>query len=302
MSENKKGILLAGLAYTIWGVLPLYWNLVDEISPFEILAHRVLWSVVFMLILLTVTRQLKMFKNATTKLFKNKKMLIAIIAAGYIITLNWGTFIWAVNNHHVLQASLGYYINPLVSILFAFIFLGERFSIAQWVAILLAFIGVLFMTFQVGEFPTVSILLAVSFALYGLIKKVVDIDAFSSITIECIVTLPAALIYIYYLSETNNITFGMNTSSAWLLLAGVVTATPLVLFSAGARKIPLSLTGFLQYIAPTIMFFLGIFLLNEHFDINQFITFIFIWISIIIYSYSKYVEMKKNRRKLIENK
>src|SRR5699024_936911 len=171
---------------------------------------------------------------------KNKKMLIAIITAGYIITLNRGTFKWAVNNHHVLQASLGYYINPLVSILFAFIFLGERFSIAQWIAIILAFIGVLFMTFQVGEFPTVSILLAVSFALYGLIIKVVDIDDLSSITISCIVNLTVALIYMYYLSESSNITFGMNTSIALLLLAGVVTATPLVLFSAGARKIPLT--------------------------------------------------------------
>lgn len=154
-----------------------------------------------MLLLLLFTKQFPMFKAATIKLFKQKKMLFAIIIAGYIITVNWGTFIWAVNNHHVLQASLGYYINPLMSIFLAFIFLGERFSKAQWVAILLAFVGVIYMTFQVGEFPFVSILLATSFALYGLIKKVVDIDAFSSITIECIVTLPKST-YLYILLIT----------------------------------------------------------------------------------------------------
>ncbi|GGI42771.1 EamA family transporter RarD [Mammaliicoccus stepanovicii] len=300
IQETKKGIIYASLAYVLWGVLPLYWNIVNEIGPFEILAHRIIWSAVFMLLLLTFTGQLTMFKNATIKLFKNKKMFIAIIAAAYIITINWGTFIWAVNNHHVLQASLGYYINPLMSIFLAFIFLGERFSKLQWIAIFLAFVGVMYMTLQVGVFPYTSILLASSFALYGLIKKVVDIDAFSSITIECIVTLPAALIYIYYLSETDSVTFGMNASSGWLLLSGVVTAVPLILFSAGARRIPLSLTGFIQYIGPTIMFILGVFLLNEHFDIQQLITFLFIWAGIIIYSYSKYIELSHNRKKLIK--
>lgn len=301
MSEFKKGIMYATFAYIIWGILPIYWNLVNEIGPFEILAHRIIWSAVFMLLLLTFTKQLSMFKNATIKLFKQKKMLLAIIAAGYIITVNWGTFIWAVNNHHVLQASLGYYINPLMSIFLAFIFLGERFSKAQWIGIALAFIGVIYMTFQVGEFPYVSILLATSFALYGLIKKVVDIDAFSSITIECIVTLPAALIYIFYLSQNDAITFGMNHSSGWLLLSGAITAIPLILFSAGARRIPLSLTGFIQYIGPTLMFFIGIFLLGEHFDVDQLITFIFIWAGIILYSYTKYVEINRNRKKLIKD-
>lgn len=301
MSEFKKGIMYATFAYIIWGILPIYWNLVNEIGPFEILAHRIIWSAVFMLLLLTFTKQLSMFKNATIKLFKQKKMLLAIIAAGYIITVNWGTFIWAVNNHHVLQASLGYYINPLMSIFLAFIFLGERFSKAQWIAIALAFIGVIYMTFQVGEFPYVSILLATSFALYGLIKKVVDIDAFSSITIECIVTLPAALIYIFYLSQNDAITFGVNHSSGWLLLSGAITAIPLILFSAGARRIPLSLTGFIQYIGPTLMFFIGIFLLGEQFDVDQLITFIFIWAGIILYSYTKYVEINRNRKKLIKD-
>lgn len=301
MSEFKKGIMYATFAYIIWGILPIYWNLVNEIGPFEILAHRIIWSAVFMLLLLTFTKQLSMFKNATIKLFKQKKMLLAIFAAGYIITVNWGTFIWAVNNHHVLQASLGYYINPLMSIFLAFIFLGERFSKAQWIAIALAFIGVIYMTFQVGEFPYVSILLATSFALYGLIKKVVDIDAFSSITIECIVTLPAALIYIFYLSQNDAITFGMNHSSGWLLLSGAITAIPLILFSAGARRIPLSLTGFIQYIGPTLMFFIGIFLLGEQFDVDQLITFIFIWAGIILYSYTKYVEINRNRKKLIKD-
>lgn len=293
-NEYKKGIFFALGAYVLWGILPIYWELIDQIGAFEILAFRIIFSAIFMVLILIVGKhQRQSFMRDVNQLVSHPIQLLAIIVAGYVITVNWGTFIWAVTNGHVLQSSLGYYINPLVSILLALIFLKERFNKFEWLAILFAFIGVLYMTLKVGEFPVVSLMLAFSFGIYGLLKKVVHIDAISSIAVECIVTAPAGLIYVGYLWQQHQLTFGMNMSSFWLLFSGAITAIPLILFSAGAKRIPLSLTGFTQYVGPTIMFVLGIFLFNEPFDVHQLITFVFIWIGIILYSISQYLKMKR---------
>ncbi|AKL93021.1 EamA family transporter RarD [Staphylococcus capitis] len=294
-SEYKKGIFFALGAYVLWGILPIYWELIDHIGAFEILAFRIIFSMIFMILLLVVGRkQREAFLRDVNQLFTHPVQLVAIIVAGYVITINWGTFIWAVTNGHVLQSSLGYYINPLVSIVLALIFLKERFNIFEWLAIIFALIGVLYMTIKIGEFPFVSIMLALSFGVYGLLKKIVHIDAISSIAIECIVTAPAGIIYVIYLWQQHHMTFGFNMSSFWLVFSGAVTAIPLILFSAGAKRIPLSLTGFIQYVGPTIMFILGIFVFKEKFDVHQLITFIFIWIGIILYSISQYMNIKKN--------
>ncbi|MFW3612629.1 EamA family transporter RarD [Staphylococcus caprae] len=294
-SEYKKGIFFALGAYVLWGILPMYWELINHIDAFEILAFRIIFSMIFMILVLIVGRnQRQAFIRDVNQLISHPIQLIAIIVAGYVITINWGTFIWAVTNGHVLQSSLGYYINPLVSIVLALIFLKERFNKFEWLAIIFALIGVLYMTIKIGEFPFVSIMLALSFGVYGLLKKVVHIDAISSIAIECIVTAPAGIIYVIYLWQQHHMTFGFNMSSFWLIFSGAVTAIPLILFSAGAKRIPLSLTGFIQYVGPTIMFILGIFVFKEKFDINQLITFIFIWIGIILYSVSQYMNIKRN--------
>lgn len=298
-TEFKKGIIFAFGAYFLWGILPIYWGLIDDIGAFEILAFRIVLSMIFMLLIVLFTKNTTPFKQDIQRLFTNPIQLIAIIVAGYVITINWGTFIWAVTNGHVLQSSLGYYINPLVSILLALIFLKERFNKLEWIAIVLAVIGVLYMTLKIGEFPAISLLLAGSFGVYGLIKKLVPIDAISSITIECIVTAPAGFIYLWYIWYQGSLTFGMNVSSFWLIFSGAVTAIPLILFSAGAKRIPLSLTGFIQYIGPTLMFLIGIFLFKEPFDLDQLITFIFIWIGIIIYSISQYVKIKKDKNPVV---
>lgn len=295
-AEFKKGILFALGAHLLWGVLPIYWRLIGGISAFEILAYRIVLSMVFMILMVFILRKSQTFKHDLTHLFTKPIQLVAIIIAGYVITINWGTFIWAVSNGHVLQASLGYYINPLVSILLAFIFLKERFNKFESLAILFAAIGVLYMTIRVGEFPIISLMLAFSFGIYGLLKKLVQIEAISGITIECIVTAPAGLIYIIYLWQTSQTSVGTNMDTFWLMFSGAVTAVPLILFSAGARRIPLSLTGFIQYVSPTLIFLLGIFVFKEQFDIHQFITFIFIWIGIALYSISQYVKMKRNPR------
>lgn len=299
-NEFKRGILFAFAAYFLWGVLPIYWDLIHGFGAFEILAYRIVFSMIFMVLIVIISNKTKSFINNVNQLIKQPIQLIAIIAAGYVITINWGTFIWAVTNGHVLQSSLGYYINPLISILLAFIFLKERFNKFEWIAIILAFIGVLYMTFEIGEFPYVSLLLAFSFGLYGLIKKLVPIDAISSITIECIVTAPAGMIYLCYVIQQGHNSFGMNISSLWIVFSGAVTAIPLILFSAGAKRIPLSLTGFLQYIGPTLMFVLGVFVFKEPFDIHQFITFIFIWLGIIVYSISQYLKIKRSKNPVIQ--
>lgn len=294
-SEYKKGIFFALGAYVLWGILPIYWELIDHIGAFEILAFRIIFSMIFMILLLVVGRkQREAFLRDVNQLFIHPVQLVAIIVAGYVITINWGPFIWAVTNGHVLQSSLGYYINPLVSIVLALIFLKERFNKFEWLAIIFALIGVLYMTIKIGEFPFVSIMLALSFGVYGLLKKIVHIDAISSIAIECIVTAPAGIIYVIYLWQQHHMTFGFNMSSFWLVFSGAVTAIPLILFSAGAKRIPLSLTGFIQYVGPTIMFILGIFVFKEKFDVHQLITFIFIWIGIILYSISQYMNIKRN--------
>ncbi|MGW7888450.1 EamA family transporter RarD [Staphylococcus xylosus] len=298
-TEFKKGIFFAFGAYFLWGILPIYWGLINDIGAFEILSFRIVLSMIFMLFIVILTKNTEPFKRDIQRLFTNPIQLIAIIAAGYVITINWGTFIWAVTNGHVLQSSLGYYINPLVSILLALIFLKERFNKLEWIAIGLVVVGVLYMTLKIGVFPGISLLLAGSFGIYGLIKKLIPIDAISSITIECIVTAPAGFIYLWYIWHHGGLTFGMNVSSFWLLFSGAVTAVPLILFSAGARRIPLSLTGFIQYIGPTLMFLIGIFLFKEPFDLDQLITFIFIWIGIIIYSISQYVKIKKDKNPVI---
>lgn len=298
-NEMKKGIFFALSAYILWGILPLYWHLIHGIGPFEILAFRIVLSMIFMLIVAIISKQTH-FGADVNQLFKHPIQLIAIIVAGYVITINWGTFIWAVNNGHVLQTSLGYYINPLVSILLALTFLKERFNKFEWLAIILAFVGVVYMTIQVGEFPLISLLLAFSFGFYGLIKKVVPMNAISSITIECIVTAPAGLIYLWVIWQQGHMTSGLNMPTFWLLFSGAITAIPLILFSAGAQRIPLSLTGFIQYVGPTLIFILGIFVFKEPFDIHQFITFVFIWVGIIVYSISQYIKMKKSKNPLVK--
>ena len=292
-SSFKKGIMFSFIAYILWGTLPLYWALITGIDAIETLMIRIILSLIFMLILLPIMKQWTTFKNDLHNLIASPKKLTIIIVAGYVVTLNWGTFIYAIEAGYVLQTSLGYYINPLVSILLAMIFFKERFNCLEWGAILIALTGVLYMTIKIGEFPYISLLLAFSFGIYGLLKKLVPLNALSSITIETIVTTPMALIYIIYMSLHSHLSIGLNMSTFWLLFSGAVTAVPLLSFSAGAIRIPLSLMGFIQYVGPTLIFILGIFVFNEPFNTDQFITFCFIWSGIFIYILSQIIKIYK---------
>lgn len=282
--ENKLGIIYATVAYTLWGFLPIYWKFVQDVPADEILAHRILWSFIFMIVIVLASGKLKPFFNECKVILHDKKKLIGISAASVIISVNWLTFIWAVNSEHVVQASLGYYINPLVSILLGMIVLKESLSRRQLLSFVLAAIGVINLAISFGVFPWVSLVLAFSFGLYGLLKKMVDISAMFGLTIETMLVTPIALIYLIFIPDSSLVPATMFSGSGALLVgAGVATAIPLLLFAAGAKRIPLSMVGFLQYIAPTLMLILGVFLYHETFTQAHLVSFVFIWVALFIY-------------------
>ncbi|MFS0673245.1 EamA family transporter RarD [Ornithinibacillus sp. 179-J 7C1 HS] len=286
---DKIGVLYAAFAYVVWGLLPIYWKIIDDVPAGEILAHRIIWSFIFMIVVVLVMRKWRGFIKECIRIMKDKKKLISITLASVVISLNWLIYIWAVNSDHVLQASLGYYINPLVSILLAIIVLKEKLTKSQTVSVILAGIGVLYLTISYGVFPWVSLVLAFSFALYGLFKKMVDIPAMYGLTIETMIVTPIALIYLGFIPvhsfSVQNIT---STENLFLIGAGAMTAIPLLLFSSGAKRIPLAMVGILQYIAPTLMLFIGVFMYHETFTTEHLIAFSFIWVALVIYLGSIY--------------
>lgn len=305
MSESKKGVLFALGAYIIWGFLPIYWKQIEAVSSYEIIAHRVLWSFVFMILFIVFIGKWRYFKEDLKFIFSNKKKVIALFLASVVITSNWLVFIIAVQAGHILDASLGYYINPLISILLGFIILGERFSKVGWVAISIVTFGVLYLTVGLGSAPWISLYLAVSFSVYGLIKKTINLDAVYAMAVETFVLVPFALIYILYLRTAGTADFGISTDSLWMIGAGAVTVIPLLLFSLGVQKIRLSLIGFLQYFAPTIMLIIGVFMYNEAFTDVHAVAYIFIWGGLIVYSVNRYLTMrnesKRRSRRRIRN-
>lgn len=290
---RNKGIMIGVFAYIIWGLLPMYWKVLDVVRPDVVFAHRIIWSFFFIFIYIAVTNRLKPFFTEVRRILLHKKVLFAIIVASIVIGVNWLVFIWAVQNNYVLQASLGYYINPLMNVLLGVLILKEKLSRIQQISVVLAAIGVLYLTISYNVFPWVSIVLASSFAIYGLLKKFANLDATFSLMIETAVLTPVAFIYLFY-QFGGTIGFQSLTSTNLLLIStGVATAVPLLLFGIAVLYIPLSLTGFLQYIAPTLMFFIGIILYKEPFTTDHLITFSFIWSSVILYMASTF-RRKKN--------
>ncbi|MEH7380668.1 EamA family transporter RarD [Bacillus sp. JJ1533] len=304
MREYKIGILYTTIAYIAWGVLPLYWKLIDYIPAFEILAHRIVWSLVFVLLIILVSRKGKQFLTSIKDIFKNKLKLIGILASSVLITVNWATYIWAVNTDHIIDASLGYYINPLVSVLLGIIVLKERLLFWQGISFGLAGVGVLILTIQYGSFPWVAITLALSFGFYGLTKKLAKLDSLIGLGMETLVIAPMALFYLTVLYKGGVDSFSGATFDVQVLLAGagVITALPLLWFAAGANRIPLSILGILQYISPTISLLLGVFLYHEHFTKVHFVTFLCIWTALVIYSFSKSKFLTSLQPKFMKNK
>lgn len=294
--HTKTGIIYTFSAYLLWGIITMYWKQIDYVPAGEILAHRIAWSAVFMLLLVIFLGKWNNFIQECRQIMKKKKQLLGITAAAIVITLNWFLFIWAVVQGHILQASLGYYINPLISILLGIIILKEPVTKGQLLSFILAAIGVLYLTFNYGIFPWISLLLATTFALYGLLKKTVNVSAISGLTIETLLITPVALIYLWIIpSGSFTFTPFITVTNLFLIGAGIATAVPLLLFSSGAKQIPLAMVGFLQYITPTMMLVIGVFFYKEPFSQAHLVTFAFIWTALFIYMASIY---KNSQRRL----
>lgn len=296
--EMKIGSISTFSAYLLWGFLTMYWKLLNDVPAMEILAHRIVWSFVFMIVLLFFMREFTSFISEWKKLIRNPKELLRVTIAAVLITTNWFLFIWAVTSGNVLQASLGYYINPLVSILLGIIVLREQVTLKQGIAFGLAACGVLYLTFSSGVFPWISIVLAFTFAIYGLLKKKIDLSSTHGLTIETMLIAPIALIYLLVL-PTSSFSFASLLTSDNLLLigGGIATAIPLLLFATGAKVIPLSMVGILQFITPTIMLILGVFLYNEDFTVTNLIAFIFIWSALLLYLNTVFYRPRKKHSK-----
>lgn len=297
MSEQKQGILFAIGAYLMWGLIPLYWKQVQHVSSVEILLGRVIWSFLFTALFVLIIGQRKQLLVDMKQLWAKQMQFWGLFVASIIISINWGVFIWAVNNDHLLQASLGYYINPLISVLFGMIFFKEKLSAATVVAVVIAAIGVGYQTILGGTIPWVSLTLALSFAFYGVLKKKILLDATRGLAIETLYILPFALIGYFYLANTSDIAFlqvDMKTNF-FLIGSGIITALPLVLFAKGAQKIPLYLMGFIQFLSPTMTLIIGIFLFKEPFSMTEMFTFGCIWLAVLIFSASKFVEARKRK-------
>lgn len=290
MEKNYRlGIFYGLSAYCLWGILPVYWKLLETVSAFEILANRFIWSAVFVFFLLAITKKLKIFAEETRFIFSTVKNACTMVAAAIIISFNWGIFIWAVESGRIVESSMGYYINPLVSVLFGMIFLKEKLDKLQIIAVLCAFIGIIIMIVKNGSLPWVSVSLAITFASYGLLKKIIPVSALTSIMWETILITPVALGYLYYLASDNICTYqsGNMLLTGLLMGAGIVTATPLLLFTSGAKLLPLKIVGFLQYISPTISLFLGVFVYGESFTATHLLAFGCIWLGLLFFTWSQ---------------
>ncbi|MTV49173.1 EamA family transporter RarD [Heliobacillus mobilis] len=303
-SDDKKahentltGIYYALAAYLLWGLLPLYWKSLGGVPGTEILAHRIVWSFVFVMAVLFVTGRWGKMKEA----LREKNNRLRLIAGSLLISVNWFVYIWAVNNGHMVEASLGYYINPLFNVAVGVVFLRERLSRAQIAAIVLAAMGVLFLTVNFGQVPWIAMTLAISFTLYGMVKKKVLLEPMVGLAIETAVVTPLALLYLLFLQGTGASALSNGSSLTVILLlgAGVATAMPLVWFAQGAQRIPLSTMGFIQYLSPTISLLLGVFLFHETFTTVHVISFAFIWSGLIVYSLSHLKQMRDSKRESV---
>ena len=294
---NKKGLSTTLLCCLIWGLLPLYWALLNQVSSFSVLSHRIIWSGVWMFFLVIITGRQQLHIDIHY-LRTNLTQLGLLLLAAMLISINWFTYIWAVTNQHVLDTSLGYYINPLLNVLLGIVIYKETLLWSQKLSIAIAVLGVSIMTYELGSLPIISIVLAVTFSLYGAIKKRLTIHPFSSIAMEAWLITPIALWYVLTV-DTTSWSFIENMTPTGLLLvaSGLTTSVPLILFSYGARLLPLNVLGFLQYLSPTMGFFLAIFYFGESFGTAQLTAFGCIWVALVLFSLSNRITTRISLKK-----
>lgn len=280
----NKGVLYAIVAYLAWGMLPLYWKVFQTMGAWEILAHRILWSMLFVLLVIVITKRWRKMWGAVS----GAKLMGAMLFCSMMISANWLIYIWAVNHDHVMETSLGYYMNPLISVFFGVVFLKEKLRVGQWIALAMAAAGVLYITLQYGKVPWVALSLALTFALYGLSKKLFNLEPMIGLAWETLFVAPIALIYLLMLQGIGTETM---SSLVWwkiplLTLAGVVTAMPLYWFAQATKYLPLSTIGFIQYLSPTISLLSAVFLFGEPFTAAHLISFSLIWGALVVFTVS----------------
>lgn len=294
--QSKSGVINAICAYTIWGLAPIYFKLLQQVPATEILMHRVVWSFVLLVAIILAMGNWPKVKAV----FQQPRTMIWLGITAVILATNWLIFIWAVNNNYILEASLGYYINPLFNVALGMIFLGERLSKWQGIAVLLAFVGVMIQLVSLGTVPYIALALAASFGIYGLLRKKLMVDSVSGLFIESAWLMPAALIYWMLFLDTPTSDLMENDTNLNLLLiaAGLVTTAPLLFFTGAAKRLTLATLGFFQYIGPSIMFIIAISVYHEPLVFEKLITFAFIWSALVIYSLDSYRKHRANKKTL----
>ncbi len=278
MQATQKGFILALATFIMWGVFPIFFKFIEGIAATEVLAHRIIWSALILLVILIITKRL----NSVKRIAKIKKVTLTLAITGALIASNWGVFIYAINQNEILATSLGYFINPLFSILLGAIILKEELSPALKLSIFIVFIAIGVQIYAIGNLPLISIILPLSFALYGLLRKKLGVRTFEGLFIETIILTPFALLYLLYLTINNSSEFGINFNGIMLFLSGFVTILPLLTFNASTKYLKLSTIGFLQYISPTLSMIIAVFIYNETLDFYKIISFALIWISLAI--------------------
>ena len=283
-AARRQGVLAALGAFVIWGLAPLYFRAVDSVPPFEIVAHRILWSVALLAALLALLPRSGGF--AGLQAIRRQPRLLGLLALTSLLTSsNWLLFVWAINAHRLVEAILGYFMTPLVNILFGRLFLRERMRSAQQLAVALACAGVAWQIWQLGRAPWIALFLAATFGTYGLLRKRAPVDAIGGLFVETVIAAPAAAAYLGWLAAQGLLAWGGERQATLLLpFSCVITAVPLMLFAIGARRLPLSTLGFLQYLAPTLGFLIAVFVFREPLDSDRLVSFVLIWIALAIYS------------------
>jgi len=279
----KKGMLASIGAYLLWGILPIFWKSLQTVPAGEILLHRMVWSLAFLLVLLSLRKQWRWLGQVR----RSRKILFSFLASALLLTLNWYTYIYAVNNGHIVEASLGYFINPLLNVLLGVFLLREHLRRRQWLAIAIAGAGVIYLTFEYGHLPWIALILAFTFALYGLLRKTAALGSLAGLSLEMMILFLPAVSILLYLESAGAAHFGSDgpAINGLLIFTGLATTLPLLLFAYGAQRVRLSTIGILQYIAPTLQFLLGIYLYHESFTTTRLIGFICVWTALIIYTF-----------------
>ncbi len=290
----NTGILAAVAAYVTWGLLPIYWKAVQAVPAFETMCHRAVWSALLLLLLLSWRRRWEWLALVR----KSRRTQITFLTTAGLLSVNWFIYIWAVNAGHMVDASLGYFINPLLSVLLGLLFLREQLRPWQWIAIGVAAVGVIYLTLGYGAFPWIALSLALTFGIYGLLRKTASLESLEGLALETTLMAIPALAYLVYLELTGNPSFGHAGATTTLLLAlsGVVTALPLLLFAHAARRVTLATVGILQYITPTGQFLLGVLIYREPFNPARLIGFGVIWTALLIYSLEGVLQARRRRQ------